>query len=213
MLEEVDYLIVGAGPAGCALAARLAASPTRPSVALIEAGRPRPSVFSTVPLGVAALVPFGNPYNYAYRTLPQPGLGGRRGYVPRGRGVGGSSLINAMIYSRGHPQDYDDWEAMGATGWGWKEIGRAYREMEGHALGGARQFRPVRPDARRVLGAGPARRTGLRPGRETHRENRGSDRRARHNQRAARRGRAGLGRVAVVVNEPAGVPPAGSSNS
>ncbi len=98
---EADYVIVGGGPAGCALAARLAHAPWRPRIVLIEAGPPKPSLLSRIPAGIAALLPLRNTHNYAFQTVPQEQLGGRRGYVPRGRGVGGSSLINAMIYIRG----------------------------------------------------------------------------------------------------------------
>jgi choline dehydrogenase-like flavoprotein len=132
-MQEADYVIVGAGPAGCALAARLAASDARPEVVLVEAGGPRPSILSTVPAGIAALVPFRNPWNYAYQTVPQARLGWRRGYVPRGRGVGGSSLINAMIFTRGQPEDYDGWAAAGCTGWGWADVLPLFRRLEGNA--------------------------------------------------------------------------------
>lgn len=134
-MQQADYVIVGAGPAGCALAARLAAAPDRPQVALIEAGRPKPSIFSTIPAGMAALVPFRNPYNYGFRTTPQPGLGNRSGYVPRGRGVGGSSLINAMIYIRGQPEDYDSWAAAGCTGWAWRDVLPLFRRSEANSRG------------------------------------------------------------------------------
>ena len=133
--DEADYVIVGAGPAGCALAARLAASPGKPVVALVEAGRPGPSLLSRVPVGVAALVPWRNPFNYGFHTVPQPHLGGRRGYVPRGRGVGGSSLINAMIYMRGQPEDYDGWAAAGCPGWAWRDVLPLFRRSECNTRG------------------------------------------------------------------------------
>ena len=110
----VDFIVVGAGPAGCAVAARLAQSSPDTSVALIEAGPAKASLLSDVPVGVAALVPYRSCRNYAYETVPQSGFGGRKGYQPRGRGLGGSSLINAMIYTRGQPQDYDSWAALGS---------------------------------------------------------------------------------------------------
>ncbi|MFT9089765.1 MAG: GMC family oxidoreductase N-terminal domain-containing protein [Gluconacetobacter sp.] len=132
---EADYVIVGAGPAGCALAARMAASSDKPSVVLIEAGPARPSILSTVPVGVAALVPLKNPYNYAFHTVPQAGLGGRCGYVPRGRGVGGSSLINAMIYIRGQPEDYDGWAAAGCAGWAWEDVLPLFKRAECNGRG------------------------------------------------------------------------------
>ncbi|WJI14173.1 FAD-dependent oxidoreductase [Pseudoxanthomonas winnipegensis] len=134
-MREADYVIVGAGPAGCALAARLAAAADKPSVALIEAGPPGPSLLSRIPAGIAALVPFKSARNYAFQTVPQAGLGGRRGYVPRGRGVGGSSLINAMIYMRGQPQDYDGWAAAGCPGWGWQDVLPLFRRSEANQRG------------------------------------------------------------------------------
>ena len=100
---------------------RLAQSSDEESVALIEAGPARASLLSDVPLEIAALVPRRSRRNYAYETTPQAELGGRKGYQPRGRGLGGSSLINAMIYTRGQPQDYDGWAALGCKGWGWSE--------------------------------------------------------------------------------------------
>jgi choline dehydrogenase-like flavoprotein len=73
-------------------------------------------------VGVAALVPRRMKNNYGFETVPQPGLAGRRGYQPRGRGFGGSSAINAMIYTRGHPLDYDEWAQLGCEGWGWQDV-------------------------------------------------------------------------------------------
>ncbi|MGE8474592.1 MAG: GMC family oxidoreductase N-terminal domain-containing protein, partial [Paraburkholderia hospita] len=101
---QYDYVIVGAGSGGCSLAGRLAEQCPDATIALIEAGpHTERNLFVNMPLGVAAVVPFRRKTNYGYLTTPQPGLGGRRGYQPRGRGFGGSSAINAMVYTRGHP--------------------------------------------------------------------------------------------------------------
>ncbi len=131
----VDYIVVGAGPAGCAVAARLTQSSRDVSVTLIEAGPANRSVLSNVPLGIAALVPFRSRHNYGYETVPQQGFDGRKGYQPRGRGLGGSSLINAMIYTRGQPQDYDSWATMGCKGWGWADVLPYFRRSEDNARG------------------------------------------------------------------------------
>ena len=120
--EEYDVVVIGAGPSGCALAARLADVCPHLTVALLEAGAAKAGLLSDLPIGLAAIVARRSAINYAYRTVPQPGLGGRRGYQPRGRGLGGSSLINGMIQIRGHPGDYDDWERAGCPGWGWADV-------------------------------------------------------------------------------------------
>jgi choline dehydrogenase-like flavoprotein len=131
----VDYIVIGAGPAGCAVAARLAQSSPGTSVALVEAGPAKASMLSNIPLGIAALVPMRSRRNYAFETVPQPGLGGRKGYQPRGRGLGGSSLINAMIYTRGQPQDYESWAALGCKGWGWADVLPYFKRSEDNARG------------------------------------------------------------------------------
>jgi choline dehydrogenase-like flavoprotein len=118
--DTFDYVIVGGGSAGCVLAARLSEDRST-SVCLLEAG-PRDSNFLIrVPLGIAILVP--RPVcNWAFHTVPQPGLLGRRGYQPRGKTLGGSSAINAMVYIRGHRSDYDGWAALGNAGWSYDDV-------------------------------------------------------------------------------------------
>ncbi len=117
---EFDYVIAGGGSAGCALAARLSEDPAA-SVCLIEAGGNGRSVLIDTPLMVAVTVPRAI-HNWAFQTAPQPGLAGRRGYQPRGKALGGSSAINAMVYMRGHPRDYDDWALAGNAGWSWNDV-------------------------------------------------------------------------------------------
>jgi choline dehydrogenase-like flavoprotein len=126
---EVDYIVVGGGSAGCVLAARLTEDPTV-SVALLEAGGRNDGVLNRVPTGAAVHIVGRNAFNWAFSTVPQPGFAGRRGYQPRGRGLGGSSSINAMVYLRGQREDYDDWVADGAAGWGWADVLPYFRRSE-----------------------------------------------------------------------------------
>ena len=132
---DFDYVIVGGGSAGCVLAGRLSADPAT-RVCLIEAGPDDDHVLCRVPFAAAVFVP-GKWRNWAFETVPQAGLDGRRGYQPRGRMLGGSSGINAMIYIRGHPSDYDDWAALGATGWSFADVLPYFKRAEGNErLGG-----------------------------------------------------------------------------
>ena len=131
--DRYDYIIVGAGSAGCVLANRLTEN-GRHKVLLLEAGPSDLRFWVQVPIGYGKT--FYNPaLNWMYQSEPIPGLNGRTNYVPRGKILGGSSSINAMVYSRGQAGDFEDWEAMGNTGWGWKEALRTYRKMEDHELG------------------------------------------------------------------------------
>jgi choline dehydrogenase len=114
-----DYVIVGAGSAGCVLAARLSEDPDV-SVCLIEAGPPDAADEIHLPAGVLAVGQ--SKYDWAFMSDPEPGLGGHQRYLPRGRTLGGSSSINAMVYIRGNRADYDGWAAMGFDGWGWDDV-------------------------------------------------------------------------------------------
>ena len=115
-MESFDYVIVGAGSAGAVIANRLSADPEI-RVCVLEAGRPDKSPLIDTPLGIVGLLRFRT-YNWYYYTQPQSELNNRRLYWPRGKTLGGSSSINAMIYMRGHPDDYEEWRDLGAPGWG-----------------------------------------------------------------------------------------------
>src|SRR3954447_6862267 len=130
---QVDYVIVGGGSAGCVLAARLSEDP-RVQVVLLEAGPPDTSVLIHCPAGLALLAKSGKG-NWAFQTEPQPGLDGRRGYQPRGKVLGGSSSVNAMIYARGNRADYDAWAATGNAGWSWDEVLPWFRKAEHNERG------------------------------------------------------------------------------
>jgi choline dehydrogenase len=122
---HVDYIVVGAGSAGCVLANRLTAH-GRHRVLLLEAGPRDRSIWIHLPIGYGKTM-FHPVYNWGFYTDPEPGMNDRRIYWPRGRGLGGSSSINGLIYVRGQPEDYDRWEALGNPGWGWGGV-RPYFE-------------------------------------------------------------------------------------
>lgn len=132
---EFDYVIVGGGSGGATLAGRLSEDRDI-NVCLIEAGGFGRGILVRAPAGVVAMVP-GTPKinNYAYETVPQAGLNGRRGYQPRGKCLGGSSAINAMLYIRGQRQDYDDWERNGCNGWSFEDVLPFFKRAEGNERG------------------------------------------------------------------------------
>jgi choline dehydrogenase len=131
--SQYDYVIVGAGSAGCVLANRLTAG-GRHRVLLLEAGGHDRRIWLRVPIGYGKS--FYDPrVNWMYRTEPDPGLDGRKGYWPRGKVLGGSSAINAMVFVRGHPGDFDDWAALGNPGWGWADVLPYFKMLEDYSRG------------------------------------------------------------------------------
>ena len=131
--SEWDFLIVGAGSAGCVLANRLAAG-GRYRVLLLEAGGSDASPWIQVPVGYGRT--FTDPrFNWMDESEPDPALANRSTYWPHGKVLGGSSSINAMVYVRGHPTDFDDWRAAGNPGWGWQDVLPYFRKLEDHEWG------------------------------------------------------------------------------
>ena len=133
-LDTVDIVIVGGGSAGCVLANRLSEG-GRYSVLLLEAGGRDWSPFIHMPIGYG--VSYNNAgINWRYVSEADPGTGGRESYWPRGKVLGGSSAINAMVWARGLPNDFEDWAAAGAEGWDWETVKRTYRKLENWSRGG-----------------------------------------------------------------------------
>jgi choline dehydrogenase-like flavoprotein len=130
---EFDYIVVGAGSAGCVLANRLSADPAT-RVLVLEAGGNDNWIWFHIPVGY--LFAIGNPRaDWMFKTEPAPGLNGRSLNYPRGKVIGGSSSINAMVYMRGQAADYDHWRQLGLTGWGWDDVLPYFKKHEDHFLG------------------------------------------------------------------------------
>jgi len=130
-----DYIIIGAGSAGCTLANRLGEDP-KVKVLVLEAGGPDKSFLLRMPAGFASLGET-SPYNWRYETEPQVHCNGRRMYWPRGKTLGGSSSINAMLYVRGHAWDYDHWRQLGNDGWSFREVLPYFRKAQNQERGGS----------------------------------------------------------------------------
>jgi choline dehydrogenase len=149
--QTFDYIVVGAGSAGCLLANRLSADPAN-RVLLLEAGGRDNWIWYHIPVGY--MYSSGNPRSdWCYTTEPEPGLNGRRMPCPRGKVIGGSSAINAMIYIRGQAGDYDHWRQLGLRGWGWDDVLPYFRKHEDH-FGGENEHhgagRELRVDPQRA---------------------------------------------------------------
>ena len=133
MNEVFDYIVVGAGSAGCVLAARLSEDPAT-RVLLLEAGPPDRSLWIHLPIGYGKTM-WSDTYNWRFQTDPDPNMNGRRIYWPRGKTLGGCSSINGLIYIRGQRQDYDHWAALGNTGWGYDDVLPYFIKSEGNQRG------------------------------------------------------------------------------
>ncbi len=152
MTETFDFVVVGGGSGGCAVASRLSEDP-QTSVALLEAGGTGDNWVVTTP-GAMILMISGKVNNWAFDTVPQAGLNGRIGYQPRGKGLGGSSAINAMVYIRGHRNDYDHWASLGNTGWSYADVLPYFKRSENntefdgeyHGKGGPLNVTKLRSD-------------------------------------------------------------------
>ncbi len=129
-----DYIVIGAGSAGSVLAARLSDNPAT-RVLLVEAGGRNTSMLVRMPAGVGTLIKQKSRHNWGFWTQPEPHMDGRRLWQPRGKGLGGSSAINGMVYIRGHPRDYDQWRQMGLDGWSYAETLPYFKRAENFADG------------------------------------------------------------------------------
>jgi len=129
--DTFDFVVVGAGSGGCAVAGRLSEDAST-SVALLDAGGKNDNWIVTTPFALILMVA-GKVNNWAFETVPQQGLNGRIGYQPRGKGLGGSSAINAMVYIRGHAFDYDHWASLGNTGWSYADVLPYFKRSENNA--------------------------------------------------------------------------------
>jgi choline dehydrogenase len=156
-VDSYDYIIIGAGSAGCVLANRLTADGTK-SVLLLEAGVKDNALMVRMPAGVAQLIPDKGTYNWGFWTEAEPHLEDRKLFWPRGKGWGGSSSINGMIYIRGHARDYDQWRQMGLEGWAYKDVLPYFKRSE--SLEGGKS---PNPPIRTRFSAQPSRRD-ARPG-------------------------------------------------
>lgn len=139
--SEFDYVVVGGGSAGCCVAGRLSED-AHQTVCLLEAGGPDDSVFVRAPLGFAATASL-NINSWGYNTIPQPGFNGRLGFQPRGKVMGGSSSVNAMVYTRGNAHDYNTWSALGNVGWSYQDVLPYFKKSEHNECFGANHYRGV----------------------------------------------------------------------
>src|SRR5712664_2944565 len=129
--DTFDFVVVGGGSGGCPVAGRLSED-SKTSVAVLEAGGAGDNWVVTTPGALALMVP-SKLNNWAFDTVPQAGLQERVGYQPRGKGLGGSSAINAMVYIRGHRSDYDQWASLGNIGWSYADVLPYFKRSEDNA--------------------------------------------------------------------------------
>jgi choline dehydrogenase len=130
-MSDSDYIIVGAGSSGAVLSARLTEDPNV-TVTVVEAGRRERNLLLEMPIAFPIVMMGGTKYNWSYMGEPEPFANNRRIRQPRGKALGGSSMINGMLYARGHPRDYDEWRQLGLEGWSWDDVLPLFKRSENH---------------------------------------------------------------------------------